>query len=153
MAMTRWLTDDELAAWRGLRDMTSRLDARINRELQAQSGLSLPDYAVLVPLSEAEDDRLRAFELADAIGWEQSRLSHHLSRMHKRGLVDRTDCDADRRGAFVVLTEAGRQAIEAAAPAHADFVRALVFDALTPAQVQTLKALSQTVLQRLDDST
>ena len=150
--MTRWLTDDELAAWRGLLDMTTRLDARINRELQAQSGLSVPDYAVLVPLTEAEDGQLRAFELAEAIGWGQSRLSHHLSRMHKRGLVDRTNCDSDRRGAFIVLTGAGRQALEAAAPAHAEFVRALVFDGLTAGQVKTLKAISQTVLQRLDDS-
>lgn len=149
--MTGWLTDDELAAWRGLLTMTARLEARLNRELQAQSDLSLADYEVLVPLSEADEGRLRMYELAQAMTWEQSRLSHHLTRMQKRGLVERTNCDSDRRGAFVVLTTAGRSVIEAAAPAHVASVRALVFDALTPAQVKALATVSKVVLQRLDD--
>src|SRR4051794_12303798 len=76
--MSRWLTDDEQRAWRGLLQMTSRLNARLNRELQQASGLSLADYDVLVLLTEAVDGRLRVFEIVDQLQWEQSRLSHHL---------------------------------------------------------------------------
>src|SRR4051794_21309869 len=85
--MSQWLTDDEQRAWRGLVQMTSRLDARLNRELQQSSGLSLADYDVLVLLTEAPDGRLRMFELVEELQWEQSRLSHHVARMQRRGLV------------------------------------------------------------------
>src|SRR4051795_8337282 len=138
--MSQWLTVDEQRAWRGLVQMTSRLDARLNRELQQVSGLSLADYDVLVLLTEAPDGRLRVFELAEDLQWEQSRLSHHLARMQRRGLVAREECTTDRRGAFVVLTGAGRDAIEKAAPAHVATVRQLIFDGLSKEQVATLES-------------
>src|SRR3954453_2382560 len=147
--MDRWLTDDEQRAWRGLIQMTSRLDARLNRELQQSSGLSLADYDVLVLLTEAADGRLRVFEIADDLHWEQSRLSHHLARMQRRGLVSREECTTDRRGAFVVLTGAGRDAIEKAAPAHVATVRQLIFDGLSKEQVATLESFVSRVLSRL----
>src|SRR3954469_21028245 len=147
--MPQWLTDDEQRAWRGLMQMTSRLDARLNRELQQSSGLSLADYDVLVLLTEASDGRLRMFELVDSLQWEQSRLSHHLARMQRRGLVAREECTTDRRGAFVVLTDAGQDAIEKAAPEHVALVRQLVFDGLSAEQVVTLESFVTRVLSRL----
>src|SRR3954462_7846393 len=147
--MSQWLTDDEQRAWRGLVQMTSRLDARLNRELQQSSGLSLADYDVLVLLTEAPDGRLRMFELVDDLQWEQSRLSHHVARMQRRGLVSREECTTDKRGAFVVLTDAGRDAIEKAAPPHVDAVRRLVFDGLSGEQVAMLEAFVGRVLSRL----
>src|SRR5674536_404367 len=88
-AMTGWLSDDEPAAWRGLLQMTAHLNARLNRELQEGHGLSLADYEVLVRLSDTAEARLRVYELAQELQWEQSRLSHHLARMQRRGLVAR----------------------------------------------------------------
>jgi DNA-binding MarR family transcriptional regulator len=149
--MPRWLSTDEQHAWRGLLQMTAQLDAEVNRQLQDTSGLSKADYDVLVPLSEAPHGKLRSFELAQALCWEQSRLSHHLARMQKRGLVEREECLSDRRGAFVVLTDAGRAAIERAAPAHVETVRQLVFDGLTREQVRTLAEIGDHVLNRLQD--
>jgi DNA-binding MarR family transcriptional regulator len=147
--MSQWLTDDQQRAWRGLLQMTSRLDARLNRELQQTSGLSLADYDVLVLLSEAPDGRLRVFEIAEDLQWEQSRLSHHLARMQRRGLVAREECTTDRRGAFVVLTPTGGDAIEKAAPAHVATVRRLVFDGLSKDQVAMLESFVTRVLSRL----
>src|SRR5664280_1256938 len=86
-AMTGWLSDDEQAAWRGLLQMTAHLNARLNRELQEGHGLSLADYEVLVRLSDTAEARLRVYELAQELQWEQSRLSHHLARMQRRGRV------------------------------------------------------------------
>jgi DNA-binding MarR family transcriptional regulator len=149
--MDRWLTDDEQRAWRGLIQMTSRLDARLNRELQQSSGLSLADYDVLVLLTEAVDGRLRVFEIAEDLRWEQSRLSHHLARMQRRGLVSREECTTDRRGAFVVLTGAGRSAIEKAAPAHVATVRELIFDGLSKDQVAMLESTVDHILSRLGE--
>lgn len=148
--MTQWLTDDQHRAWRGLLQMTSRLDARLNRDLQRTSGLSLADYDVLVLLTEAAGGRLRMFQLLEYLQWEQSRLSHHIARMQRRGLVAREECPTDRRGAFVVLTDAGRRAIDTAAPGHVDTVRRLVFDGLSEEQLAVLESVVTGVLSRLD---
>jgi DNA-binding MarR family transcriptional regulator len=147
----RWLAADEERAWRQWLALTTRLPARLNRQLQADSDLSLADFDVLVQLTDVPAGRVRVGELGAALGWEKSRLSHHLTRMERRGLVAREDVAADGRGSEVVLTPAGREAIEAAAPAHVDTVRALVFDALDADQVRTLLEVTGTVLARLDE--
>ena len=149
MVMSRWLTEDEQRAWRGLLQMTSQLNARMNRQLQDDYGVSLADYDVLVALSEAPEGRLRVFEIAGALAWEQSRVSHQIARMQRRGLVAREECPADARGAFAVLTDVGRAAIERAAPAHVETVRQLVFDGLSRDQLATLTAITSRVLDRL----
>lgn len=149
MTPPRWLDDDEQAAWRGLLAMTAGLQAALGRHLSETAGLSLPDYDVLVRLSEAGDEGLRLAGLSAALDWEQSRTSHHVSRMVRRGLLARQECADDRRGAFVVLAPAGREALEAAAPAHVEEVRRLVFDALTPAQVASLREVADAVTARL----
>lgn len=149
VGVTRWLTDEEQRAWRGLVLMTSHLNRQLNRDLQDSSGLSLADYGVLVVLSEAPDERLRVYEIARELAWEQSRLSHQLTRMQRRGLVRREECGSDGRGAFAVLTADGRTAIEKAAPTHVESVRRLVFDTLTPEQVATLGDIGSDVLGRV----
>jgi DNA-binding MarR family transcriptional regulator len=148
--MTRWLDEDEQHAWRGYLRMQGQLSARLNRQLQADSGLSLADFDVLVQLTDVPEARVRVSELARSLQWEKSRLSHHVARMERRGLVAREECTEDGRGAFVVLTDAGRDAIESAAPPHVDSVRRLVFDGLTPAQVRALSTITEQVLARLD---
>jgi len=125
-----WLTADEQRTWRTYLRLNSLLLARLNRQLQQDSGLTLPEYEVLVQLSEAPQQRRRPFQICEALNWEQSRLSHQLTRMQHRGLVAREECEADGRGAFVVLTAAGANAIQSAAPGHVAAVRRLVFDRL-----------------------
>ncbi|MGV9771874.1 MarR family winged helix-turn-helix transcriptional regulator [Streptosporangium sp. NPDC003464] len=150
MNSPRWLDDDEQRAWRAYIRLQGRLTARLNRQLQADSGLSLADYEVLVQLTDVPDGRLRPFELQREIQWEQSRLSHHLSRMQRRGLIDREECPDDGRGAFIVITAAGRHAITAAAPGHVETVQRLFFEGLTRDQIAALERLSTQVLARLD---
>ena len=119
----RWLNDREQRSWRALQTMQMRLEGELARQLAADSGMSYPDYVVLVALTDRVDGRLRSFELADVLGWERSRLSHHVGRMAGRGLVAKEPCNSDRRGAYVVVTDEGRDAIEAAAPGHVEAVR------------------------------
>jgi DNA-binding MarR family transcriptional regulator len=129
-----WLNDDEQRAWRTYLRMSSLLPAALNRQLQQDCGLTLPEYEVLVQLSEAPGQRLRPFQICEALNWEQSRLSHQLTRMERRGLVSRHECAADGRGAFIELTGAGADATGAAAPRHVATVRRLIFDQLSDAQ-------------------
>jgi DNA-binding MarR family transcriptional regulator len=131
--------------------LQQHLTPRVARELQRETGLSGADYEVLVQLSEAPGDRLRAFELSGLTQWEKSRLSHHITRMAERGLVKRESCPTDNRGAFVVMTAAGRRAIEAAAPLHVEHVRRWFINALTPEQLDALAEISDAVMATLDD--
>jgi DNA-binding MarR family transcriptional regulator len=129
-----WLSTDEQETWRTYLRMSSLLPAALNRQLQQDCGLTLPEYEVLVQLSEAPGRQLRPFQICEGLNWEQSRLSHQLTRMERRDLVQRRECEADGRGAFVELTEAGADAISAAAPQHVATVRSLVFDRLSDEQ-------------------
>src|SRR5215213_6469624 len=118
METVDWLNEREARAWRALQFMQMRLEGELARQLATESGLSYSDYVVLVALTDAADGSRRVFELARDLGWEKSRLSHHLTRMATRGLVKKKPCTADRRGANVVVTKRGRKQIEAAAPGH-----------------------------------
>lgn len=151
MADTNWLSKREERAWRALQFMQMQLELAMNRQLMADSDLSLSDYVVLVKLTDEPDGRLRLYQLAQDIGWERSRLSHHVTRMTNRGLVTKERCDADRRGAFVVITDEGRKAIEGAAPRHVETVRRLFIDHLDPEELDVIGAAAEKVLAALDE--
>jgi DNA-binding MarR family transcriptional regulator len=147
----KWLSEREQAVWRRLIALQRRLPGALSRQVQRDAGLSGADYEILVNLSESPEGRMRAFEISKATEWEKSRLSHHLTRMEQRGLVERKPCAKDPRYADVVLTPAGRSAIEQAAPLHVSYVRRWVVDALTPDQLDALAEICDAVLARLDD--
>ena len=142
-----WLTEEQQRVWRGYLTMASRLQTAMHRQLQQDCELSLSDYDVLVALSERGPQRVN--ELGEALGWEQSRVSHQLRRMRGRGLVTRHGSDDDRRGATVELTSDGRAALEAAAPGHVELVRAVMFDGVSPTQLRELAAWIELVTSRL----
>jgi len=152
MDEVRWLSAGEERAWRALQFMQMRLEGALARQLAADSGLSYPDYVVLVALTDRPDGRMRPFELAAVLGWEKSRLSHHVARMAGRGLVEKEACDADRRGAYVKVTTRGRRELEAAAPGHVDAVRRLFVDRLTARQLAALGEAAEAVLAAFDDA-
>jgi DNA-binding MarR family transcriptional regulator len=144
-----WLSEEQQHVWRRYLSVTAELQVEMSRQLQRDCGLSLADYDVLVALDELAACRVN--ELGERLGWEQSRLSHQLRRMRARGLVDRRGADEDRRGATVELTDAGRAALEAAAPGHVDFVRDVVFDGVSAAELHALDRWTSTVLAKLRD--
>ena len=124
-----WLNDEETALWRTYLALEGRLHLEIQRDLKMSSDLTEPEFEVLVHLSEA-DGPLRMTALADALQWERSRVSHQVTRMAKRGLVQRTSCPEDGRGAFVSTTDEGLREIEKAAPDHVRTVRRVFLDRL-----------------------
>ncbi len=147
---TDCLDHGEQASWRRFIGVEQRLLARLARHLQRDSGLSPADYEVLVNLSKSSQGRMRAFEIGKVTQWEKSRLSHHLSRMVERGLVERQICAADSRYADIVLTDAGREAAARATEAYAAYVRRFFLDALSPEQLDALDGICDAVQARLD---
>lgn len=125
-----WLSPSQQRAWMAYMRVQLRMNYEINRQLQLDSGLSLADYHVLNALSSAPERKLQVTDLATVIGWERSRLSHHLRRMCERGLTERVRSEDDGRATDAVLTERGMAAIVEAAPGHIALVRKLFFEPL-----------------------
>ena len=138
------LTVEEQRAWRRYVEMQHGLERHLAQHMQREFGLSESDFEILVNLSESSNGRMRAVELADATQWEKSRLSHHLSRMEKRGLIAREP--GDSRYPEVALTDAGWKAIKACAPANAARVRQLFVDVLGSRRLAVLSEIADDVI-------
>jgi DNA-binding MarR family transcriptional regulator len=139
-----WLDDDEQKAWRSYLLMRRTLETHLARHLQREFGLSESDFEILVNLSESETGRMRAYELGEATQWEKSRMSHHLTRMEKRGLIRKEACEA--RYPEIVLTDEGLAAIKACAPAHAGRVREFFIDVLGKERVAAMHQAADDVV-------
>jgi DNA-binding MarR family transcriptional regulator len=145
-------TAEQLRIWRDFVETAEALRAELASRLQGDAALSPSDYTVLLDLSEAPGQRMRSSELAADIGWERSRLSHHLGRMERRGLIRREECATDSRGAEVVLTAAGAQAFRGATVPHLRAVRELFVDALTSDQLSAAGEIAARLRARLPSS-
>ncbi|RZU74338.1 DNA-binding MarR family transcriptional regulator [Micromonospora kangleipakensis] len=150
--MTRWLDPDEQRTWRAFLTASRALMDTLDRELQRDAGMPHAYYEILVRLSETPDRRLRMSDLAEATGSSRSRLSHAVARLEAAGWIRREECPTDRRGQVAVLTDAGFAALAAAAPGHVEGVRRHLFDALSPAQVDQLRRISETLADHLTGS-
>jgi DNA-binding MarR family transcriptional regulator len=148
VAKPKWLDDRQQHLWQSYLHANQHLYAFLEQEL-ARDGLSGPDFKVLHPVIAAPDGVLRARELGAEIGWDRGRLSHHLARMERRGLIIREECAEDGRGLMVRVTDAGRIAMKAAAPAHVENTRRYFFDLLSDDEVETLTAVFDRMLERL----
>lgn len=147
--MTESLDAERTACWRAYIESSQRLFTQLEDDLRADSELSFADYHVLVLLSEAPGQRLRMGELADRLVFSPSRLTYQITTMHKRGLVAKESCPADRRGSEAVLTAAGLLALREAAPHHLRSVRAHLIDDLDDAEVACLTRVFERLGRRL----
>ncbi|MTD17180.1 MarR family transcriptional regulator [Nakamurella sp. YIM 132087] len=131
--------------------MRAALESRIERDTQRSAGMPHAYYLVLAMLSEAEDRTLRMSQLAEFAQMSQSRLSHAVARLEESGWVKRRSAPEDRRGQLATLTDAGWEVLVAAAPAHAETVRSIMFDCLSAEQVRQLTEICAIVLKRAED--
>ena len=141
----------EWQLWHDFATMHRDLMRELDRRLQRDAGISQGDYGVMLTLFQAPDRRLRPGELGEAIAWEKSRLSHQLTRMVARGLVERVECDTDGRGSWVVLTRDGRRALLGAMRDHASAIRGLFLDVLQPDEKRMIADVAARVGERLDE--
>lgn len=140
------VTEEEWAVWRTFYAMRRQLDRVLEDQLQRDAGISGPDYEILLSLFESPQRRMRSRDLSARIGWEKSRISHQVTRMESRGLVERSECEDDLRGTWIGLTTEGRRAVLGAMREHTTAIRNLFFDVLTPDELASLRAVSERVL-------
>jgi DNA-binding MarR family transcriptional regulator len=150
MAEPRWLDDDQQQAWRKFVAVVTKLPAALDTQLQRDAGVTHFGYFVLVLLSEAPERTMRLNQLAARANSSLSRLSHVLTRLEDEGWIRRDRAPDTRRGNVAVLTDAGWEKVVAIAPGHVEIVQQLVFDGLTPTQVQQLYELSAVLLERIE---
>jgi DNA-binding MarR family transcriptional regulator len=148
--MSSIVSPEEWDAWRTFRSMGRKLELALERQLQHDADISAADYGVLLSLFEAAGKQLRGRELGVLLSWEKSRVSHQVSRMEKRGLVERRECETDLRGSWIGLTNDGSRAVLGAMRDHAATLRRYFFDVLDPAELAAFKAVSDRVVDVLE---
>jgi DNA-binding MarR family transcriptional regulator len=146
-------TVEQLRIWRSYIESAEALRTQLGSRMQNESSLSSGDYQVLLALSEAEGKTLRASTLASHIGWERSRLSHHLGRMEKRGLIGRATCADDVHGIEVSMTITGAESFRMGSVPHLRAIKELFLDALSPEQLAQVEDLTRTLHHHLNPDT
>ncbi|MET9489617.1 MarR family transcriptional regulator [Nocardia sp. NPDC006630] len=151
MGHSRWLDGEERRAWLAFVTTATLLNRRLDQQLEHDAGLSHPQYEILVRLADAPGNELRMSELATAMFNSKSKLSYQIDQLEKAGLVRRRSCPTDMRAVYAVLTDAGREKLEQAAPGHVAAVRELFIDVLTPAQLTAIADGLGRINQRLSE--
>jgi len=146
----RWLTAEQLAAWKKLIAVVALVPGVLDTQLQRDADLTHFEYFTLAMLSEAPDRTLRMTALASRTNSTLSRLSHVVSRLENRDYVTRSPCPSDRRATNATLTEEGWRKVVATAPGHVDTVSARIMEPLDERDVADLDRIMTRILGRLD---
>jgi DNA-binding MarR family transcriptional regulator len=137
------LSPQELRVWHAFRLLHEDVLARVGRDLSEATGLSGAEFGVISRLAAIGKGQIRQQDLARIMGWDKSRLSHQLTRMSERGLIERRKTDP--KSVLVVLTQLGRDKLEAARPVHAESVRRNLLSRLTREQIDTIVRVSNLI--------
>lgn len=147
---TRWLDEEQQRAWRAYLLGTTLLTDRLDRDLRERHDLSLPEYEILVRLSESPGLACRMAALADSVKNSRSRVTHTVARLERAGLVVRATCDSDGRGVLARLTDDGLAKLVAAAPTHVEGVRNYLVDLASRDDFDALGRVFGAVARRLE---
>lgn len=135
------ISQEEWLAWRGYRRLSEIITGRIVRDINNATGLSGPDFMILMEINKNPFGSLTQRELLEYLEWDKSRLSHQLSRMASRELVQRNRNSP--AGISVNITDSGRLLLASARPVHTESVRRNFLDLLSPEDVQALIAITE----------
>ena len=141
------------AAWELYFTTTARLTERIEAALKCKSGLSMPEYSVLLMTDRAGEAGIRPSVLAHKVVFSRSRLTHTMKRLESRNLISRRPCQGDGRGGLVFLTDAGKRLFDEAAIVQRDVIRRLFLNEITPEEIDMLTGLFSRVSERINNDT
>lgn len=143
MSTVSEVSPEEWDLWRDYFRGGRELVAALDRRLQDDAGISHPEYLLMMSLWHAPEHSLRTGELADELSWEKSRVSHQVTRMEARGLVERRECETDARGVWVTLTPDGSRLLLRATRDHTDAIREWFFEQLDAEEREVLGRISR----------
>jgi DNA-binding MarR family transcriptional regulator len=141
--------DAQLGPWRAFLRAHARVERRLDEDLRSRHGLSLQEYETLLHLAEAPERRLRMGRLADSLLLSKSGVTRLVDRLVDDGLVERTSCSSDARGAEATLTTLGLGRLRAAAPTHLEGIRAYFFSAIETGDLATVERAMDSISEGL----
>jgi DNA-binding MarR family transcriptional regulator len=145
--MDAFFTSAEANAWGGFLSAHARLSGRLEENLRRNSGISHAEYEVLLRLFRRDDGRLRINELAAKSVLSHSGTSRLIDRLEGAGLVIRVEAQEDKRGAYAVITEKGREHFKEAARQHTALVREQFLSHFSHQELKTMGSF----WERLDE--
>ncbi|MCK5927101.1 MarR family transcriptional regulator [uncultured Nocardioides sp.] len=145
-----WLSAEERGAWTALAAVVIKLPGVLDAQLQRDAQLSFFEYMIMAVLSEKEGRSDQMSEIAAATNASLSRLSHAVSRLERAGWIERERLPGAGRRTRAILTDAGYDAVVAAAPGHVRRVRELVVDVVDPDGLAALRQVCEQVLAQID---
>jgi DNA-binding MarR family transcriptional regulator len=137
--MKKIITKGDLAAWRAFITAHAEVIGAISKEMESAGQVPLSSYDVLVALSESPGHRLRMHELARDVILSRSALTRLVDRLEGQGLLHREQCGTDRRGAYAVLTDAGREALDSAWPVYGRSIQRRFVDHLSDDELAVIR--------------
>lgn len=146
---TPWLSTEQQRVWRAFLGGTTVLMDRLDRDLRSAHGLSMPEYEILVRLSEAPGRSIRMAELADAVSHSRSRVTHTIARLEREGIVLRGQCSDDGRGVSAVLTDHGFDVLSQAAHTHVRGVNDYLIETADPQDLAAMGRIMHSVVENL----
>lgn len=142
--------DPRLSPWRAFLGAHLLVTRRLDEELRAEHDLSLAEYDTLLAIAWAPDRRIRMRSLADSIFLSKSGVTRLIDRLVADGLVERSACVSDARGAEAVLTKAGLERLRSASATHLRGIDAHFLDAVDPTDLAAVERAMRSVADRAE---
>lgn len=136
---TAVLTKEELARWRNFRFMVEETSIKVSREVSSATGISGGQFGIMSIVTASPAKEMRQQELADAMRWDRTRLSHQLTRMEKNGLIERKK--SPDGGTVITVTPKGSTELIRISPTLANAVRTHFLSKLTETHMAQLSEI------------
>jgi DNA-binding MarR family transcriptional regulator len=141
--------DPRLTPWRAFLTAHALISRRLDDDLRSEQQMTLAEYAALVQLAEAPGRRLRMNQLADGIVLSRSGATRLIDRLVADGLVERSHCSSDGRGAEAVLTEAGLGRLRLASRTHLRGIQTYFVDSVTAFDLDAIERSCAAIGERV----
>jgi len=140
-AMRKSLTQATIQAWARFIRVEQLLLDKVESDLKAADLPPLVWYDVLLELVRTEEGRLRHKDLHRHMLLAKHNLSRLIDRMEAKGLVSRQSVDDDARGAFIAVSDRGRQMQRRMWPVYARAIQHYFARHLDESDVERLGAI------------
>jgi DNA-binding MarR family transcriptional regulator len=136
----------QMEAFRDLMRAQAELGRRLDHDLQAEVGLSITEYLVLLTLRYAPGRSLPVGDLSCEVHLTKSGVTRLIDRMERAGTVERTADPDDRRSVRASITERGRTELRRAWTVHRRGIDEYFGARLSDAEAATLSGLLRQIV-------
>ena len=141
--------DPRLAPWRAFLTAHALVSRRLDDDLRAEHQMTLAEYAALLQLAESPGRRMRMNQLADGIVLSRSGVTRLIDRLEADGLVARSQCSSDGRGAEAVLTDDGLSRLRRASRTHLRGIEAYFLANVEPVDLAAIERSCGAIRRRV----